>query len=84
MKLKDERDMLSFTFKMAIEKAGSLDTTAVAKAMENLEGEYPYGRFSMGGVKTYGSRHQISEPIFFSEIKNGALVGLGSVTPPVP
>jgi branched-chain amino acid transport system substrate-binding protein len=70
--------------KMAIEKAGSLDTTAVAKAMENLEGEYPYGRFSMGGVKTYGSRHQISEPIFFSEIKNGALVGLGSVTPPVP
>jgi len=70
--------------KMAIEKAGTFDTTLVMKTMENLEGEMPYGRFSMGGMKTYGAKRQIVYPIFLSQIKRGVQVGLGSVTPPVP
>ncbi len=70
--------------KMAIEKAGTLDTTAVAEAMVNLKGEGPYGPVSMGGLKTYGANHQVVEPIFMSIIKNGKNVGLAPVTPPVP
>lgn len=70
--------------KMAIEKAGTLDTTAVAKAMERLEGEGPYGHVTMGGLKTYGANHQIVEPIYMSKIKNGKNVGLEPVTPPIP
>jgi branched-chain amino acid transport system substrate-binding protein len=68
-----------WVLKMAIEKANTFDTTAVAKAMENLEGDYPYGKFSMGGLKSYGAKHQIVEPIFFSQIKDGKVKGLGSV-----
>lgn len=70
--------------KMAIEKAGTLATTAVAEAMENLEGEMPYGHFSFGGLKTYGIKRQIIMPIFYSEIKNGKQVSLGSVMTSVP
>lgn len=70
--------------KMAIEKAGTLDTTAVAKAMENLKGEGPYGYFEMGGLKTYGANHQIVMPVYMSIVKNGKNVGLEPVTPPVP
>jgi branched-chain amino acid transport system substrate-binding protein len=70
--------------KLAIEKAGTIDTTEVAKAMENLEGEMPYGKFSMGGLKTYGSRHQIIYPVFLSQIKGGKLTNIGTVMPPTP
>jgi branched-chain amino acid transport system substrate-binding protein len=70
--------------KMAIEKAGTLDTTAVAKAMENVEGEYPWGYFTMGGLKTYGAKHQIAEPIWLGTIRQGKPFGLGYVAPPVP
>jgi branched-chain amino acid transport system substrate-binding protein len=70
--------------KMAIEKAGTLETTAVAEAMRNLKGEGPYGPVTMGGLKTYGSNSQIVEPIFMSIIKDGKNVGLQPVTPPVP
>jgi branched-chain amino acid transport system substrate-binding protein len=68
-----------------IEKAKSLDTTAVAKVLEDLEGPYPYGgTFSMGGLKTYGAKRQIVAPIFMSVYKNGQQEFMGTVSPPVP
>jgi len=70
--------------KMAIEKAGTLETTAVVKAMESLEGDYAFGHFSMGGLKTYGINHQINEPIFMSMLTKGKLKGLGSFTALAP
>ncbi len=70
--------------KLAIEKANSLDTTAIAKAMENLEGEMTYGHFSMGGVKTYGAKRQVIYPVAISQIKGGKLVNISFVMPPVP
>lgn len=73
-----------FVLKQAIEKAGTIDTTSVARAMESLEGEIYLGRFSFGGIKTYGIRHQIAYPIPISEIKGGKQVGVGSVIVPVP
>jgi branched-chain amino acid transport system substrate-binding protein len=75
-----------FILKMAIEKAGTLDTTAVAKAMEEMEGKHPWGRgrFSMGGVETFGAKHQIVEPVWLVHLKNGKAVNLPVVAPPVP
>jgi branched-chain amino acid transport system substrate-binding protein len=70
--------------KLAIEKASSLDTTAVAKAMENLEGEMAYGHFSMGGLKTYGAKRQIMYPVAVSQIEEGKLVNIAFIMPPVP
>jgi branched-chain amino acid transport system substrate-binding protein len=72
--------------KMAIEKAGTLDTTAVAKALEEIEGKHPWGRgsFSMGGLETFGAKHQIVEPVWLVQLKNGKAVNLPLVTPPVP
>lgn len=70
--------------KLAIEKAGTLDTTAVAKTLENLEDEHPYGRFSFGGIKTCGAKHQISIPVFMAQFNNGKLVGLKPIKVPVP
>jgi branched-chain amino acid transport system substrate-binding protein len=90
-KYKEEYNPIAFpgyvflwVLKMAIEKAGTLDTTVVAKTMENLEGEMPYGRFSMGGAKTYGAKRQIVYPIFLSQFKNGKAEFIQSFTPPVP
>jgi len=72
--------------KMAIEKAGTVETTAVAKAMENIEGEHPWerGRFAMGGLKTFGAKHQIVEPVWLVKLENGKAVNLPLVTPSVP
>lgn len=70
--------------KLAIEKAGTCETQAVAKAMESLDGEMPYGRFAFGGLKTYGARHQIIYPIFLSQFKGGKWVYLGGPVPDVP
>jgi branched-chain amino acid transport system substrate-binding protein len=75
--------MLGF-LKLAIEKANSLDTTEVAKAMESLEGEMIYGHFSMGGSVTYGAKRQVIYPIAISQIKGGQLVNVSFVMPPVP
>ncbi|MEW6262719.1 MAG: ABC transporter substrate-binding protein [Thermodesulfobacteriota bacterium] len=70
--------------KLALEKAGTFDTTKVAETLETLEGDFPYGRFTMGGLKTYGLNHQVVEPIFMSEIKKAELAPLPPVTPTVP
>ncbi len=70
--------------KQAIEKAGTLDTTTVMKTLETLEGEFVKGRFSIGGVKTYGIKRQIIEPVDYSKINNGKLNYIGAMVPYVP
>jgi branched-chain amino acid transport system substrate-binding protein len=72
--------------KMAIEKAGTLDTVAIAKELENIEGEHPWGKgsFYMGGTKTFGAKHQIVEPVWLVRLENGKAVNLPLVTPDVP
>jgi len=74
-----------FILKQGFEKAGSLDTSDVAAALETLKGVHPYGgKFSMGGLQTYGANHQIIAPVIMSEIRKGKEVYLGTVFPPVP
>jgi len=36
-------------------------------------GKWPYGPFSMGGIKTYGAKRQIIYPVAISQIKDGKL-----------
>jgi hypothetical protein len=64
--------------KLAIEKAGTLDGDAVANAISNLEAPYYKGRFSFGGLKTYGSKSQIQEPVHITQISNGKQVYKGA------
>ena len=63
---------------MAIEKAGTLDTTALAKTLENLEGEMPYDRVSFGRLRTYRAKHQIVYPVFLSQFRVGKEVFVGA------
>jgi branched-chain amino acid transport system substrate-binding protein len=70
--------------KQGIEKAGTLDTTAVMQTMENLSGTSVKGPFSMGGVKTYGIKRQIIESVHFSQMSGGGLKYIGEMTPSVP
>jgi len=52
-----------YMFKQGIEKAQSLDTTAVAKALESLDTiQTPYGTAHLGGLQTYGIKHAYSHP----------------------
>ena len=73
-----------FVIKMAIEKAGTFETTKVVQVLENLEGESPFGRFHLGGLKTYGSKHQIVLPTYMSVIEKGKNVGIDPITIEVP
>jgi len=73
-----------FVIKMAIEKAGTFETTRVVEVLENLEGESPFGRFHLGGLKTYGSKHQIVLPTYMSVIEKAKNVGLDPVSIEVP
>ncbi len=52
-----------YMFKQAIEKANSLDTTAVKNAWEQMPTmETPYGTAHQGGLKTYGIQHAYAHP----------------------
>lgn len=74
-------DMLSILV-MAIEKADSLDTDKVAKAIENLgEFETIWGKAYFGGMKLYGNKHQVIKQCLFSQIKNRKLVAVGAAMP---
>ena len=52
----------------AISKAGTFDTTAVAKAMEDLEFESTWGKSGFGGREHYGIKRQVVWPFALSEI----------------
>jgi branched-chain amino acid transport system substrate-binding protein len=52
-----------YMFKQAIEKANSLDTTAVKNAWESMSTmETPYGTAHQGGLETYGINHAYAHP----------------------
>ena len=52
-----------YMFKQGIEKAQSLDTAAVAKALESLDTiQTPYGPAHLGGLQTYGIKHAYAHP----------------------
>lgn len=55
----------------AIKKANSLDTTKVAKAMENLKLDLLQGHATFTGKETYGIKHQILIPIHISRCRGG-------------
>jgi branched-chain amino acid transport system substrate-binding protein len=65
----------------AIEKAGTLDTDQVKAGLETLRYKGLRGDMRFGGSKLYGISHQIAQPEFLCQIKNGKLVGLAVVTP---
>lgn len=61
-----------YMFKQGIEKANSLDTTAVASALESLSSiNTPYGAANLGGLQTYGIKHAYSHPDQVWTIMNG-------------
>jgi branched-chain amino acid transport system substrate-binding protein len=61
-----------YMFKQGIEKADSLDTTAVANALEGLSSiNTVYGTAKLGGLQTYGIKHAFSHPDQVWTITNG-------------
>jgi len=67
----------------AISKAGTLDTTKVRDAIENLQGwDAPiYGPLKWTGKKTYGVAHQILIPFYIDKVKDGKGVVIDTITP---
>jgi branched-chain amino acid transport system substrate-binding protein len=56
----------------AIEKAQSLDTTAVKNAWENMTNvETAYGTAQLGGLQTYGIKHSLGKPVSIQLLMNG-------------
>jgi branched-chain amino acid transport system substrate-binding protein len=52
-----------YMFKQGIEKANSLDTTAVRDALAQMDTiTTPYGTAHLGGLQTYGIKHAYSHP----------------------
>lgn len=69
----------------AIEAAQSLDTTAVAKAWENMKSfKTLEGEGVMGGLKTYGVNHQAVLPFAITKISGDKLELIKWVTPSIP
>ena len=61
-----------YMFKQAIEKANSLDTTAVRDTWENMPTmETPYGTARRGGLQTYGINHAYAHPDQIWTLVNG-------------
>lgn len=60
-----------FYVNQAISKAGTFDTTAVAKALEDLEFESTWGKSRFGGKLLYGIKRQVLWPFVLSKIVNG-------------
>ena len=65
------------SYAMAIEEAGTLDTSAVRDALEDLEWESVHGPAHWGGEDLFGIKRQLIRPILFSVIHDGALVHAG-------
>jgi len=68
----------------AIEKAGTLDTTAVRDTWADLEWESARGTLKFGGEETFGIKRQIIGPIAFGEVIDGKVVEGGRIWPEWP
>jgi len=60
-----------FYVTQAIFKAGTFDTSAVAKVLEDLEFESTWGKSRFGGKLLYGIKRQVLWPFVLSKIVNG-------------
>jgi branched-chain amino acid transport system substrate-binding protein len=68
-----------------IRKADSLDTTKVRNAIEIMDYDSRIvGPCKFGGKKRYGIAHQLLSPVFVSQVKNCANMGLALVPPVEP
>jgi len=68
-----------------IEKAQSLDSTAVAKALETMDTiETPFGTGKMEGTATYGTNHVLVRPAALATLMNGEAKHVGWGTPVLP
>jgi branched-chain amino acid transport system substrate-binding protein len=67
----------------AIKRADSLDTDKVRAALEKTDGfdGGVYGPIKWTGEETYGVRHQMLIPYYFSEVKGGKIVKRTKFTP---
>jgi branched-chain amino acid transport system substrate-binding protein len=68
----------------AIEKAGTLDTTAVRDTWADMEWDSVRGTFKFGGEETFGAKRQIQGPICFGEVTGGEVVEGGRIWPDWP
>lgn len=60
-----------FYVTQAISKAGTFDTSAVTKVLEDLEFESTWGKSKFGGKMLYGIKRQVLWPFVISKIING-------------
>jgi ABC-type branched-subunit amino acid transport system substrate-binding protein len=68
-----------------IEKAQSLDSTAVAKALETMDTiETPFGPGKMEGTATLGTNHVLVRPAALATLMNGEAKHVGWGTPVLP
>jgi branched-chain amino acid transport system substrate-binding protein len=68
-----------------IEKAQSLNTSEVLKAMESMDSfKTSYGPGKLGGLKTYGIKHDIIKPHAITRIVNGEVQHVKWIMPEVP
>ncbi len=67
----------------AMEKANSLDPTAVRDALEGLNGTEAglFGKVKWGGQEVYGNNHQLELPFLVVEVENGKSVPKETLRP---
>ena len=65
----------------AIEKANSLDPDKVKAALESMDVETISGTAKWGGMKTYGSNHQLLPPQLINMVRNKKLEVVGIEMP---
>jgi branched-chain amino acid transport system substrate-binding protein len=75
-----------YNLTLAIEKADSLDTDAVAKALEQMTPEELFSGFGpgayMGGKSIYGQNHILIPRHWISQIKGGKEINVMQIPPP--
>lgn len=64
--------------------AQSVDPVEVAAALPDATLNILGLKMTMGGLERYGSKHQIQQPVYVSEMQSGKLVTVGKYTPMVP
>jgi branched-chain amino acid transport system substrate-binding protein len=64
---------MPYMFKQAIETVDSVDTTEIARAMENMTFNTPFGTFDFGGLKTWGIKHELQHDMYLLKVKNGQI-----------
>jgi hypothetical protein len=66
----------------AIEKCQSFDPVTIAKTLENLTWEDPYGPASFGGKMIFGIKRQLLQHVNLLKVVNGKVVWLTSAAAP--